>query len=105
MGRKKKEEFADIEDRLDDAIGTYLIKGPGHLTLEQTAVLIWHVEGRKTKAPMTKMGMLKVEQNALLKMRIGLAKYGITKLDDVLNVGRREAVSANGWTENAVDGD
>ena len=103
MGRRKKEEFADIEDRLDDAIGTYLVKGPGSLTLEQTAVLIWHIEGRKTKAPMTKMGMLKVEQNALMKLRLGLAKYGIKSLDDVIDPNGRQTAEAKGWANNTVD--
>lgn len=97
MGRRKKEEFADIEDRLDDAIGTYLVKGPGSLTLEQTAVLIWHIEGRKTKAPMTKMGMLKVEQNALMKLRLGLAKYGIKSLDDVIDPNGRAPAEVKGF--------
>jgi len=104
MGRKKKEEFADIEERLDDAIGTYLVKGPGTLTLEQTAVLIWHIEGRKTKAPMTKMGMLKVEQNALMKLRLGLAKYGITKLSDVIDPNGRSAVEVKGF-RSSIDED
>ncbi len=103
MGRKKKEEFADIEDRLDDAIGTYLLQGPGHLSLEQVAVLLWHTEGRKKKAPMTKMGVLKIEQNALAKVKIGLAKYGITKFDDVFDAKGRKSVTAGGWANNSVD--
>ena len=88
MGRKKKEVFDNVEDALDDAIATYLSGKP--LTLEQTAVALWHIEGRKTKKPMTKMGVLKIEQGAMLKMRQGLAKYGITKLDDVMDIRGRE---------------
>lgn len=88
MGRKKKDTFDNVEDALDDAIATYLAGKP--LTLEQTAVALWHVEGRKTKKPMTKMGVLKIEQAALAKMRQGLLKYGITSLDDVIDVKHRE---------------
>ena len=101
MGRKKKEAFDSVEDALDDAIAAYLLGKP--LTLEQTAVALWHIEGRKAKKPMTKMGVLKVEQGALLKMRQGLAKHGITKLDDVLDVNKRE-IAQNRFS-NGIDGD
>ena len=103
MGRKKKEEFASIEDRLDDAIGTYLTKGPGHLSLEQTAVLLWQLEGRKTEKPMTKMGILKIEQNALLKLRVGLKKYGINHYDDVFDPNKFRSAAVG--VDNSVDGD
>ena len=88
MGRKKKEVFDNVEDALDDAIEAYLLGKP--LTLEQTAVALWHIEGRKTKKPLTKMGVLKIEQGALAKMKQGMLKYGITQLDDVLDVRGRE---------------
>lgn len=88
MGRKKKEVFDNVEDALDDAIEAYLLGKP--LTLEQTAVALWHIEGRKTKKPMTKMGVLKIEHGALAKMKQGLLKYGITQLDDVMDIRGRE---------------
>lgn len=100
MGRKKKEVFDNIEDALDDAIATYMLGKP--LTLDQAAVALWHIEGRKTKKPMTKMGLLKVEQNALLKMKQGLAKYGITKLDDVFDPDGRRPI-ANKFTDGIDD--
>jgi len=64
------------------------------LSLEESAVALWMIEGRKRSKPMTKMGLLKIEQQALLKIRLGLAKYGIKSLDDVLDTHKgRKALS------------
>ena len=61
----------------------------GHkLTLDETAVMIWNP--KKEKKPLSAMGVLKIERRALEKIRKGLAKYGITKLDDVLGVKTHE---------------
>lgn len=87
-GRKPKVKL-DIEDQLDEAIGKYLTKQP--LTLEETALLIWQIEGRPTEKPLTKARMKAIENSALTKFKIGLEKQGITKLDDVLNTGRSRA--------------
>lgn len=83
-GRKPK-QILDIEDQLDEAIGKYLMNMP--LTLEETALLMWQKEGRPTEKPLSKARMKAIENSALAKLRIGLEKFGITKLDDVLNVG------------------
>lgn len=62
----------------------------GHcLTLDETAVMIWNP--KKEKKPLSTMGILKIERRALSKIRKGLAKMGITKLEDVIGVKTREA--------------
>ena len=58
------------------------------LTLEETAVAIWNPITEKH--PMTCMGILKIEQRALEKMRIGLKKYGINDISDVVDPKFRE---------------
>ena len=51
------------------------------LTLEETSYAIW--DPKKEAHPMTCMGVLKIEQRALEKLKNALAKYGIKSLDDV----------------------
>lgn len=63
-------------------------KDGNRLTLEETAVAIWNPE--KEKHPMTCMGILKIEQRALQKLRIALKKYGINDLSDVIEPKYRE---------------
>ena len=62
----------------------------GHnLNLNEIAVMIWNP--KKETKPLSAMGILKIERRALLKIRKGFAKMGITKLDDVVGVKTREA--------------
>ena len=58
------------------------------LTLEETAVAIWNP--KTEPKPMTCMGVLKIEQRALAKLRSALKKYGIKDLSDVLEPRFRE---------------
>ena len=58
------------------------------LTLEETSYAIWNPE--KEDHPMTCMGVLKIEQRALEKLKLGLAKYGIKSLDDVFEPKYRD---------------
>ena len=53
------------------------------LTLEETALAIW--DPATQKKPMTTMGILKIEKKALAKLKIGLKKYGINDISDVLD--------------------
>ena len=69
------------------------------LTLEETAFMIWNIEGRKTKKPLCNMMMIKTERAALDKMRKGLQKYGIKSLDDVFEPRFRAAASKYGCTD------
>ena len=63
-------------------------KDGNRLTLEETAVAIWDPE--KENHPMTCMGVLKIEQRALQKLKIALKKYGINDLSDVIEPKYRE---------------
>ena len=58
------------------------------LTLEETAVAIW--DSKTEKHPMTCMGVLKIEQRALEKLKIALKKYGINDISDVIEPKFRE---------------
>jgi hypothetical protein len=81
-GRKAKPVMSLIE-REDDAILAYL--SGVQPTLEQTAVLLWMMEGRKTPEPMSKAQIKYIETTALNKLRDGLSKVGITSLASVAN--------------------
>lgn len=85
-GRKPKIKL-DIEDQIDDALGKYLFNMP--LTLEESALLLWQKEGRKTAIPLSKARIKAIENSALAKIKIGLAKYGITKTDDIFDLSKR----------------
>ena len=90
-GRPKKPTLS-LEEQENAVILKYLNNEP--MTLEETALAIWMVEGRKTKRPMTRVGMLAIENKALAKLKTGLKKYGINNLDDVLfPKGRANAAS------------
>lgn len=52
------------------------------LTLEETAAAIWDPD--KTDKPMTAMGVYKIEQRALKKLRDALSQFGIKSLDDAI---------------------
>lgn len=80
-GRPRK-EFSSLQDKEDAVVLKYLNGEP--MTLDETALAMWMSEGRKAKRPMTKVGVLSIENRALAKLREGLKKYGINNLDDVL---------------------
>lgn len=85
MGRPKKVVLTD-EEMEELVISKYLTGTP--MTLEETAFALWMSDGRKTPRPMTRMGVLKIEQKACAKLRIALKKYGIKQLDDAIDVCR-----------------
>lgn len=66
------------------------------LTLEETAYLLWCFEGKKTSKPMTKVGILKIEKQALDKCKKAFAKHGIKNLDDVFECSGRQRANAVG---------
>lgn len=86
-----------LEDELDDVIlkaynfnydkcgNLKIIRNTTPLSLEETALLIWANEGRKTPKPLSKMQIIKTERSALAKIKSGLAKYGIKGLDDIFD--------------------
>ena len=82
-GRPAK-QFASIEDAEDEAIIKWLNKEP--LTLEETGLLLWMMEGRKTPKPYTKIQVLNIERKALQKVKDSLAKQGINDMEDIKDV-------------------
>lgn len=63
-------------------------KSGERLTLEETAYAIWNP--KLEKKPMTSMGIYKIEQRAMLKLRSALSsRYGIKQLDDVYENSNR----------------
>ena len=105
-GRKKKpvlslEEQEDAaleklyEPCLDKDGNVYFERSDRTLQLDEIAVLLWMMEGRKTAKPMSKMGVEKILQKALMKIRSGLKEYGITCLDDVIDTHKRRKTLAS----------
>lgn len=84
-GRPAK-QFNSIEDAEDEAIIKWLNKEP--LTLEETGLLLWMMEGRKTPKPYTKVQVLNIERKALQKVKDSLAKQGISDMEDIKDVLR-----------------
>ena len=71
----------NLEDREDAVILKWLAGEP--MTLDETALAIWMIEGRKTSKPLSKVQVLNLERSALKKLQEGFAKIGIKNLDDV----------------------
>ena len=84
-GRPAK-QFASIEDAEDEAIIKWLNKE--QLTLEETGLLLWMMEGRKTPKPYTKVQVLNIERKALQKVKDYFAKQGINDMEDIKDVLR-----------------
>lgn len=78
MARKAKPTLS-LREQEDEVILKYLNGEP--LTLEETALAMWMYDGRKTKKPMTRMGMLKMEQRIMEKLRKACSEKGITVED------------------------
>jgi len=58
------------------------------LTLEETAAAIWNPDAEPK--PMTAMGVLKIENKALAKLKSKLKEINIKNLDDVFESRSRE---------------
>lgn len=78
MARKAKPKLS-LREQEDAVILKYINGEP--MTLEETALAMWMHDGRKTKKPMTRMGMLKMEQKILGKLKAECAKRGVTVED------------------------
>lgn len=61
------------------------------LSLEQTRIALWNP--KTEKAPLSKMAVLKIEQQALAKLKAKLSAMGIKSLDDVFSPNRDEPVT------------
>ena len=67
------------------------------LTLEDMAILEAAQDGTGAKGVKTKMCMCKREKKIMNKLRLELAKTGITGLGDVLSVGNREFATVKNY--------
>ena len=83
MCSKPKLSLYEMEDEV-----IYKYMTGERLSLEETAIAIWMHEGKKKPKPFSKIYTLKLEQQALAKLRKGLEKYGIKTLSDVLDLGK-----------------
>ena len=90
MGRHKREVLTD-EQMEELVISKYMTHSP--MTCEEAAFASWLADGKKTKRPMTLMGLVKIEQRALKKVREGLKRYGIKSFDDVFDVNRSHRIA------------
>lgn len=59
------------------------------LTADETALMIWAIEGKKDKKPLSKVRIIQLENQALKKIRAGLAKFGIKDFSDVYDARGR----------------
>jgi hypothetical protein len=64
-----------LEEQEDAVILKYLNGEP--MTLEETALAMWMNDGRPKGGPMTRMGVLKLEQRACAKLRKACEAAGI----------------------------
>ena len=83
---KTEEEFNREKDRLLELVVPHMLhpdefEAP-KLTQDEIAVL-WAKDKNDVK---TKMTICKFEQKVLRKLRAGLVEYGITSLDDALDI-------------------
>ena len=83
-GRPAKQQYASMEDLEDDIIIKWLNNEP--LTLEETGVLLWMKEGRKTAKPYSKATILQIERSAISKIKSAFAKLGINDMEDIRDV-------------------
>lgn len=93
MARKAKPKLS-LREQEDAVILKYINGEP--MTLEETALALWMRDGRKTKKPMTRMGMLKMEQKILGKLKAECAKRGVT-VEDLACFQRDGRSAASKW--------
>lgn len=110
MARPKKAIMSDAEHEIDvidklydftpEATGKVIAKRNNvQLTYEDAAYALWLKEGKKGK-PLSKVGILKIEERALMKIRKELEKIGIHGIDDFLEPKYRNATTQYQATSN-----
>lgn len=100
MSRKPKPKLS-LREMEDEVIYKYMTGQ--RMSLEETAIAIWMHEGKKKPKPFSKIYALKLEQQALAKLRKGLEKYGIKKIDDVLDLGKSRQPLKYGAAADSID--
>jgi len=73
-GRPAKVKMT-LQEQEDAVILKYMNGEP--MTLEETALALWMNDGRPKGGPMSRMGVLKLEQRACLKLRKACEEAGI----------------------------
>lgn len=100
-GRKAKPKLS-LKEQEDAVILKYMNGEP--LTLEESALALWMYDGRKTAKPMSRMGMLKLEQRIMAKLRKACEKYGVSVADlAAFTKDKRQCVVSK--YGNSVDGE
>lgn len=111
-GRPRKIKL-DIEDQIEELIfkmydvrmdkngKLQFVRNAVPLSLEETAVMLWAQEGRKTKNPLSKMMILNIENGALQKAKTSLAKKNLRSLDDFYEPKHRASVNRGGSVDEA----
>jgi len=97
MARKAKPKQS-LQEQEDEVILKYINGEP--MTLEESALALWMADGRKSKKPMSRMGMLKMEQRIMEKLRKACVENGIT-VEDLVCFQRDKRSCARQW--GAVD--
>jgi len=102
----EEQEMALLEKlfipKLDDNGKLIFERSTEPLTLEETALALWMMDGRKTKKPMTRMGLLYIEQAIMLNIKHELSRYGIKSLDDVIDTHKGRKALATKF--DSIDG-
>lgn len=92
MGRKAKPKLS-LREMEDEVILKYMNHEP--MTLEEAALAMWMYDGRKTKKPMTRMGLLKQEAKIMKKLQKACKAAGIgPEVLELFGAPRRQAVEA-----------
>lgn len=68
------------------------LKNDRKMTYDQVAVKLWESEGCNGK-PITKEGIRKIEERAMKKVKLALAKSGITEEDFITHLATLSSVN------------
>ena len=99
MARKAKPKQS-LQEQEDEVILKYLNGEP--MTLEETALGLWMYDGRKTLKPMSRMGILKLEQRILQKFRKACEEHGISE-DDLFTFVHNDRMPASYKFGGSID--
>lgn len=96
-----EKQFETEKDRVMEMVVPYMLHPDlfptPRLTLEDMAILEAIEDGTGAKGVKTKMCMCKREKKIMDKLRLELAKTGVTSLDDVLSSGSREFATVKNY--------
>lgn len=99
MAHKAKPKLSQQEQE-DEVILKYINGEP--MSLEEAALALWMCDGRKTKKPMTRMGILKMEQRIMQKLRKACAEKGVT-IDDLASFTKDKRSCVKQWGASDIE--